>query len=348
MISSSTLGTGNGGTISMKVRDSFTASGSNGVSAGSYGTESGSGNAGNIDIRAGQMQLTNGASIRTGTSGSGYGGMVNITVDKSFSVSGYGTDEKGNFASLIFANTDGEGQGGKIFISARTVNLADTGTISGISWGSGNAGEIVINAAESVNLTGNAYITTKAESAGGGKISVNAGEQIYLNSSNITGSVKQGYGNGGDIAADSKSVILNKGNITANAEEGDGGAVFIKSENFIRSSESRVEATSARGNQGTVEIQAPDIDISGSLILMPGDFIDATRMLPASCKERTGEDVSKFVITGRDATPTPADDLQAAPPENFVVSDRESKSAKKGFLSPEIFEDKELWKATDR
>ncbi|GEM_PF-3842455 len=71
---------------------------------------------------------------------------------------------------------------------------------------------------------------------------------------------------------------------------------------------------------------------------MPGDFIDATRMLPASCKERTGEDVSKFVITGRDATP--ADDLQAAPPENSGVSDRESKSAKKGFLSPEIFEDK--------
>ncbi len=322
MISSSTLGTGNGGTISIKVRDSFTASGSNGVSAGSYSTESGSGNAGNIDIRAGQMQLTNGALIGTGTKGSGYGGTVSIIVDESFAVSGYGTDEKGNFASGIFANTEGYGQGGKIFISARTVNLADTGTISGTSWGSGNAGEIVINAAESVHLTGNAYITTKAESAGGGKISVNAGEQIYLNSSNITGSVKQGYGNGGDIAADSKTIILNKGNVTANAEDGDGGAVFIRSENFLKSSDSRVEATSARGNQGTVEIQAPDIDISGSLTVMPGTFIDAAGMLPRSCKERTAEDVSRFVITGRDATPTPADDLQASPPEPFRASER--------------------------
>jgi len=331
-VTAATFGNGDGGNVDIHVSDSLTIRGSSPVKVfsstdysqftvqdsfsrievGSYISDKDSGNSGTISVQAQNINISDRGMITTSTVGGGKAGDITLEV---------GRLELDNNASVTSAST-----------------LPENG---------GEAGLITVNA-DSVRLSENSSLSTEAKSAGGGKISVNAGNEIYLHDSQITSSVKQGYGNGGDVAADSKSILLNKGNVTANAEEGDGGAVFIKSENFIRSSESRVEATSARGNQGTVEIQAPDIDISGSLILMPGDFIDATRMLPASCKERTGEDVSKFVITGRDATPTPADDLQAAPPENFVVSDRESKSAKKGFLSPEIFEDKELWGATDR
>jgi len=149
---------------------------------------------------------------------------------------------------------------------------------------------------------------------------VNAGNGIYLHDSQITSSVKQGEGNGGDVAADSKFVIMNNGNITANAEEGDGGAVFIRSENFIRSSESRVEATSARGNQGTVKIQAPDIDISGSLNIMPGNFLDAAKWAVTPCRQRYGENPSRFIFEGRDAIPLSFDDWQPSPVTELIDS----------------------------
>jgi len=82
-----------------------------------------------------------------------------------------------------------------------------------------------------------------------------------------------------------------------------------------------VTATSDRGNDGTIKIEAPDIDVSGSLIPMSGNPLDAARWIKKPCSEHTAEDVSRFVIRGRDATPTPPDDLQASPPRPFGRSD---------------------------
>jgi len=99
----------------------------------------------------------------------------------------------------------------------------------------------------------------------------------------------------------------------ANAQDGDGGAVFIQTDNFLKSADSRVTATSARGNQGTVEIEAPDLDLSGVLMFLPGSILDVTHFVPTPCAARSGRTFSSFVITGPDAVPTPADDLQSAP-----------------------------------
>ncbi|OQX01962.1 MAG: hypothetical protein BWK80_58885, partial [Desulfobacteraceae bacterium IS3] len=238
----------------------------------------------------------------------------------------------------------GSGNSGTVSVQAQSINISDRGIISTSSDGSGNAGDITLEAdrlemdnnasvtsestfpenggeagsitvnADSVRISGSSFLSTEAKSAGGGKISMNAENSLYLHGSEITSSVKQGYGSGGDVAADSKFVIMNQGSITANAEEGDGGAVFIKSENFIRSSGSRVEATSARGNQGTVQIQAPDMDIAAGMTVMPGTYLDAEKWQQTPCSQRSGENRSRFVIEKRDAAPTPPDDLQQSPP----------------------------------
>ncbi len=227
-------------------------------------------------------------------------------------------------SSSISTSTRGHGNAGDITLK---VNRLDIGTGASVTSGSsseifgGSAGTITVEAGDSVRLGGEKALSTDAKGAGGGKIDVTAGNEIYLLNGGISSSVALGVGKGGDVTAESKFVIMNHGGITANADEGGGGAIFIRTENFLKSSDSSVTAASNRGNEGNVRIEAPDVDISGGLIILPGTVLDAARWIKKPCSERTAEDVSRFVIKGRDATPTPPDDLQASPPRPFGSSD---------------------------
>jgi large exoprotein involved in heme utilization and adhesion len=139
---------------------------------------------------------------------------------------------------------------------------------------------------------------------------VSSGELLYLLDSEVTSSVQQGEGNGGDVIMDSKMIILNRSWTKANAEEGDGGAVFIQTDNFIKSRESRVTATSRRGNDGTVTIEAPELGIVSGLAVLQADFLDAAQWLAQPCATRCGDTVSRFFIGGRDQTALAPDTIQ--------------------------------------
>ncbi len=339
-INSTAWAKGKGGEITLTARDSVLFDDSI-VQTATVSDEDGAGNAGRLLIGADKI-FFRGATLDSNTYGKGNGCQIDLRAETIRC-----TADSSGKPTRIYAGTgstsERAGAGGEIRISAQNLSLADRAEISTSSLSDGKAGDIVLEGshieivsgteissesnrtenggeaglitvnADSLRLSENSSLTTEAKGAGGGRISLNAGNSLYLHDSQITSSVKQGYGNGGDVAADSKFVILNQGSITANAEEGDGGAVFIRSENFIKSSESRVEATSARGNQGTVEIQAPDLDIAESLSIMPGNFLDAAKWAVTPCRQRSGENISRFVFQGRDATPLSFDDWQPGP-----------------------------------
>jgi len=218
-------------------------------------------------------------------------------------------------SASLETSTAGKGQAGDIELIVSSLQIGDGASISSksTSAGGGDAGTITINASDSIRLRGGTSLTTDTKGAGGGKISVKAGNLIYLFNGEISSSVKQGEGKGGDVTTDSEFIILNHSSVTANAEEGDGGAVFIRTDNYLKSSDSAVTATSKRGNDGTVRIEAPDVDLSGDLTILPGKFVDATRWMGTPCSERGREKRSRFVIQGRDAVPSPLDDWLPAP-----------------------------------
>ncbi len=214
--------------------------------------------------------------------------------------------------SKISSNTHGNGDATDIAVNVKRLE-ADSGShISSESdseYFGGDTGKIIIHADESVKLFGNSYLTTNGTDSGGGKVSVYVNDLLYLHNSDITSSVKQGVGNGGDVDISSKFVILNQGNIRANAGDGDGGAVFIRSENFLKSAQSVVEASSARGNQGTVNIDAPDLNLSGSLIFLPGNFFDVSRWASTPCEARSDEPESRFEVRTHILHPVPFGEL---------------------------------------
>jgi len=190
--------------------------------------------------------------------------------------------------------------------------MFNQGLITANSTDTGNAGDISIRS-EDIRME-SSIVTTGAENAGGGRMRIDIGESLRLSGSEITTSVKYGAGNGGDIGiSHPEFMILNQSSIIARAYEGKGGNIDIVSEHFIRSSESAVDASSKLGIDGLVIIKSPDEDVAEGLTILPANYLDTTRWLKTPCSARSGEKMSRFVITGRDAIPSALDDWLPAP-----------------------------------
>ena len=217
------------------------------------------------------------------------------------------------------------------------VRVSNKKRASGAEWEkvskAGNAGNINIIAEDEISLKSNGSLNTEAISSGGGKISIEGKDTLYLFQGLITASVQKGFGAGGDINTISNSVIMNHSGIEANAVEGDGGAIWIKTEQYIKSHDSYVTATSERGNDGTVEIDAPKVDISKGLVVLPTNFLDATRWVKTPCSLRSGESVSRLVLEGRDAIPTSLIDWQPSPPLGLTDTKKSDKKKKSSELN---------------
>jgi filamentous hemagglutinin family protein len=234
------------------------------------------------------------------------GGKIIITGGNIF------LSEKGT----ITTSSTGKRDAGDIDIDVNVITMDSESTIASESLAEndgGAAGRISVKANDAITIRDNSHISTDAQSSGGGKINIKAEDTLYLLNSSITTNVKDGTGHGGDISIDIGLAALNHSQISANAIDGDGGAVFIVAEHFIKSSDSRIEATSERGNEGTVKIDAPDIDISKDLTVMPSNFLDASQWMKTSCGLRSSENISRLIVKGKDAVPTKPDDLHASP-----------------------------------
>ena len=222
------------------------------------------GNGGLINIQVGSLTLEGGAEIRSrsgltdpGTGeilvGAGNGGVINIEVDGNTTVSGQASDGS---SSSISTSTLGDGNGGNIALTAKSVNLNDGGTISASSSGTGLAGDIVIDAGDKFDSHGG-LVTTQATVSDGGNVQLTAKDRVYLYKAGITTSVESGLGGGGNITIDPQFVILNQSNILANAFGGPGGNITIVADNLISSAQSSIDASSALGINGTVNISSP-------------------------------------------------------------------------------------------
>ncbi|GBC62105.1 hypothetical protein DENIS_3068 [Desulfonema ishimotonii] len=315
-----TQGTGNAGNVEISAEEKLTLQGDAAIK---NQTEN-QGDAGDIRMTASRIQMGETASVSSsGTyleSGAGDAGQIYLRANDSILLED---------ATCIRTETGGQGQAGDIFLESNTVRITGRAWLSSASTSEqsgGDAGTITVDAAETAELSGGSFLTTEAADAGGGKIRVNAGQTVYLNGGEINTSVARGAENGGDITiGDDAShtgpefVILSQATIRANADQGDGGAIFITTDNYFRSGDSVVEASSGRGNDGIIRIEAPDADITGSLAVLPDQFVRADQWQKTPCSRQSAENVSRFVIAERDGVPAFFDDWR---PVHALVANR--------------------------
>jgi filamentous hemagglutinin family protein len=270
-------GTGNkGGNITLSASDQITVATSSLYNFVFGGT---TGNGGDIEVTAKSLSLSDGTQIRTGLSGKGSGGDINIVSDSLSLIKGaqlrtdnFGIGSAGNInvlaldtiaidsadgqgsSSAFISNVDkdAQGNGGDVSVFTKSLFLTNDATITSITFGSGNAGNLTVTARDSVSLNGDTSI-------------------IFSNSSSTAN------GNGGDIAVFTKTLKIgngasisnstfsqrNSGNISIAADmiDLDGVGLDSGSSIFI------LTGKESFGNGGEIDIS------TGALSLTNGAFI---------------------------------------------------------------------------
>jgi len=254
-------------------------------------------NAGTFEANVGSLFLNDGGAInsRSGIEtldgelllGIGNAGAVNVSATDTISIAGSG--------STISTNTFGGGAGGSIALTGNKIQILNDGSVTADSSGTGLAGDITIAAGNKIDMNGGT-ISTRAVTSDGGNIELTAPEWVYLLNSDITTSVESGLGGGGNITIDPQFVILNQSNILANAFGGPGGNITIVADNLISSAQSSIDASSALGINGTVNISNPDQEVAQELAVLPENFLDVTGLISDRCGTTAG--ASSLVSAG--------------------------------------------------
>ena len=293
---------GNGGSITLMAPTVIF----NGVGLNS--TTTGQGNAGNILAKVGTLTVMNGAQISASAENpvvvTGAGGAVTIqglaSPAQSVLIDGPG--------SGIFTDTQGTGAGGNILIeTSQSTTLTNGAAISALSTGTmdnaGDAGMVTIHAGNTFFMQ-DSSVTTQATKSGGGQIEINAANLFWLVNSTVSSSVLNGTGGGGNIMIDPNVVVLQNSKILARAIQGAGGNITIFTPLFLADSSSLVSASSQFGLNGTVTIQSPTSNLSGSVGTLPSNPSQAQSLLTQRCAALANGQASSFVVAGREQLPS--------------------------------------------
>jgi filamentous hemagglutinin family protein len=196
-------GTGTTGSINLTAGDHIS-------SATSYVINSvqstGIGNTGNVNITTGSLFLTNSTQVSTETFGRGSAGSVNINVRGVASLGDSGVASGVGGRSL--------GNAGNINITAESLSLNEESNLTSYTFGQGSAGNININARDTVSLRKNATLSTSTLGSGNsGIININASNAISLDQGYVYTNIAQSSskGNNGDTNLTTGTLSLTNG-----------------------------------------------------------------------------------------------------------------------------------------
>lgn len=339
-LSSFTAGTGDAGTVDLTLRGALSMTDTSAIVADTYS----SGNGGNINVAAAQVNLTgealisaNAAQILPPLVASGRGGNVTVQTG-SLSIQGTGSEPPGTLGITAQTELNATGNAGEINVTAGNLSFGGGAIVSSASFTSGDggtvsvscaqgelsgqssisassqltdAGSVQITASDSFTLLSGSSVSTSAGD-NGGNITLKIGQLLYLLDSNIqayAGVVvfpgQQAGGNGGNITIDPEFVVLDDSLISANDLSGIGqNGNIVNTANFFFTSDSILHAT------GTIETTPPDLDLAGSLAFLPGNLVSAETQLRERCDRAANHEFSTFIVVGRGGIENAPEELQ--------------------------------------
>ncbi|NEU75635.1 filamentous hemagglutinin N-terminal domain-containing protein [Hassallia byssoidea VB512170] len=241
LISSVTQGQGDAGSVTIRALDAVSLSGTNSSILSVVDSE-GIGNAGDINIQARSLSLSNGARIGFVTNGQGDAGSVTIRALDAVSLSGR------NSSIFSAVKDSGIGNAGDINIQARSLSLSDNAQVATSTLGTGNAGNIQINTLDNISINNGSLIRADTFSNGNaGNIAIQAGGAVSfdgIGSFGVTSGVFTlvgtglefpGTGKGGDININARSLsLLNGAQLNASTfGQGDAGSIFVQAKDSV-------------------------------------------------------------------------------------------------------------------
>ncbi|WP_133126047.1 filamentous hemagglutinin N-terminal domain-containing protein, partial [Pseudohalioglobus lutimaris] len=272
--------------------------------------------AGEVRLGAGTQLTLENVSVQSASTGNGASGSILLASEGSVDLSGAETE--------LLTNSQGSSDAGDVSVLAGdTLRFGGGGFVQTSAVGSGNAGTILLSA-DKVRLT-QARIEGTSENAGGGDINI-FGRDIQLDTDIASGTIvfitassasSDADGNGGSItlgdpAAPASLVLVRNSGLTASANAGDGGRINVNSDAFLRDARSVFQVTSTAGDEGSLEINSPEQDISAAVTELDVAILDATDLIQDRCAASPAGG-SSLVITGQGVIAEADDDYLISP-----------------------------------
>ncbi|GAX40404.1 filamentous hemagglutinin outer membrane protein [Tolypothrix sp. NIES-4075] len=288
VVSAGTTTAGRAGNLSVNAKDFIELSGTSAndapsgfeflseadiVTSGLRNGTSGSGSGGNLTIETGRLIVRDGAVVGTSTSGRSSAGILTVNAKESVELSG--TSANG-FPSLLASATRGAGNANSLTINTKRLRVSDGAIISAAAaTGSGQGGELTINATEFVELIGT---STKRLSASvfqrvlGVPAAVVFGEDL-LPSGVIAGTLSEG---------DARNLTINTGRLLIK----DGAQASV--------------STVGSGNAGSLNVRADSVELTGTSQQSPNpnDIVGRSLLTTAVGEDSTGSGGNITVQTG--------------------------------------------------
>ena len=194
------------------------------------------GNGGQLTLTADRLLLRAGATITANTQGTGTGGSVSIRA-QNVEVRDYFLDGLGTRAGIISSvDSANGGTGGDLTLVAQSLRVLDGGFISSATSGTGNAGNIFINA-QAIEIAGTS-------------------PQEGVPSQIIASSTSEGMAGSIKLTADLLS-LRDKAEIVVSGQgEGDAGNLWINANQLRLDTEAKLRAEASAGSQGNISLSA--------------------------------------------------------------------------------------------
>ncbi len=276
LVSAAAYNQGNGGRLTVNASELIEIVGTADRSlTGLFTGTAGTGNGGELTINTQRLTVEKGAAIASFTLGFGEAG--DLTVNASESVRLSGTSSDARTPSALSADTAGAKNAGDLRISTGRLIVQDGAAVSASTFGSGQGGKTIVNATESVELSGassNGFPSgLYAQSFGtgsAGDLTISTGQLTIKDKARITVAA----GNAADINVPSGPLDLQEvfGFIVPpRSAEGNAGNLDIFARIIKLDNQAKITAETTFGNGGNITLQNLDL-----LLMRRGSEISTT------------------------------------------------------------------------
>ena len=311
--------TANAGTLSITAGELTVEDGAI-ISADTFGI----GEGGNINLNVGRLIVREGGQIGAGSllerdviserdvlnNERGPGGTLTINFSDSVEVIGTGIIGSEIVNSALLTQAEGTGDAGDLTLRTGSLTVRDGAEITVSSEGSGRAGNLIVTA-DTIRLDGG-RLTAETQAVSGANIRLQDLDLLLMRNQSLISANAAANANGGNITIDADLIVAvpeEDSNIRANAFKGRGGNIDITTQGIfgieVRERDtplSDITASSDRGVQGVVTINAPEVDPSQGIIELPATPV--TTQFSQACGNGDTASTSRFINSERGGLPT--------------------------------------------
>jgi len=209
----------------------------------------------------------------------------------------------------VYKRQTGPGVAGSVYVTTKDLSLSDRTEIVVSGKGTGNAGNMLIQA-NYLKLDLASKLRSEANAGEGGNIDLQVRDVLLMRNGSFISA--EAVGNGGNIKITAPNIVgLENSDVIANAVQGRGGNIHIATQgiiglqyrNLLNPREvltNDITASSQFNVNGTVQINNIGVDPNSGLVELSENLTDPSQQIASGCSNNTG---SSFVATGKGGVP---------------------------------------------